>query len=121
MGNKELVLRFIRAWNERDLDAITGALAPDVVYHNIPLQPLTGRDQVREAVAPLVQACSEIDWRVLHIADSGDGAVLAERIDEFVRDGRRLSVRVTGVFEIRDGLIAAWRDYFDLAEWQRQL
>jgi len=24
------------------------------------------------------------------------------------------------VFEIRDGKIAAWRDYFDLATWQRQ-
>jgi limonene-1,2-epoxide hydrolase len=24
------------------------------------------------------------------------------------------------VFEIRDDKIAAWRDYFDLATWQRQ-
>jgi limonene-1,2-epoxide hydrolase len=121
MANKDLVLRFIRAWNERDIDAIADALAPEVVYHNMPMQPVTGREVVRAAVGPMVQACSEIDWRVLHIADSGEGSVLTERVDEFVRDGKRLSVRVMGVFEIQDGLITAWRDYFDLAEWQRQL
>lgn len=105
MSDKELVLRFIQAWNDRDVDAIADALAPEVVYHNIPLQALTGRDQVREAIAPMVQGCSEIDWRVLHIADSGAGAVLTERVDAFVRDGKRLSVRVMGVFEVRHGKI----------------
>jgi limonene-1,2-epoxide hydrolase len=27
---------------------------------------------------------------------------------------------VAGVFELRDGKIAAWRDYFDMATWTRQ-
>ncbi|MGI5337001.1 limonene-1,2-epoxide hydrolase family protein [Streptomyces sp. CA-181903] len=31
-----------------------------------------------------------------------------------LRSGAEVRVRVAGVFEIRDGLIAAWRDYFDL-------
>ncbi|MET0473326.1 MAG: limonene-1,2-epoxide hydrolase family protein, partial [Mycobacterium sp.] len=30
-------------------------------------------------------------------------------------DGRRIDLPVMGVFEVRDGRIAAWRDYFDLA------
>jgi limonene-1,2-epoxide hydrolase len=121
MANVDLVLDFIRAWNERDIDSIAAALAEDVEYYNIPMQPIVGRNVVREAVAPMMLACSEIDWRVIHIADSGAGAVLTERVDAFVRDGKRLSVRVMGVFEIREGLISAWRDYFDLAEWQSQL
>jgi limonene-1,2-epoxide hydrolase len=28
---------------------------------------------------------------------------------------------VAGVFEVRDGKIAAWRDYFDLATFTKQL
>jgi limonene-1,2-epoxide hydrolase len=30
-------------------------------------------------------------------------------------DGGELALPVMGVFEVRDGRIAAWRDYFDLA------
>ena len=34
--------------------------------------------------------------------------------------GKDIALPVAGVFEVRDGKIAAWRDYFDLATWQRQ-
>jgi limonene-1,2-epoxide hydrolase len=61
-----------------------------------------------------------IEWSLRHIAQSGDGVVFTERVDDFVRGPKRISVRVMGVFEFRDGLIAEWRDYFDLAELQRQ-
>jgi limonene-1,2-epoxide hydrolase len=27
---------------------------------------------------------------------------------------------VMGTFELRDGKIAAWRDFFDMAQWTRQ-
>ncbi len=39
-----------------------------------------------------------------------------ERTDVMRRkDGEPISLPVTGVFEIEDGKIAAWRDYFDMA------
>lgn len=115
------VLDFIAAWNARDMDRIAGALAEDALYHNIPMSPVRGREQIRAALAPLVAACNEIDWRVHNIADDGKGVVLTERTDDFLRDGKRISVRVMGVFEMRNGLIARWRDYFDLQEYQSQL
>lgn len=121
MDHKQVVLDFIAAWNGRDLERIAASLAEDVVYHNIPVQPLNGREAVIAAVGPLVRSCSSIDWQTHHIAVSSDGVVLTERTDRFVRDGKEMSVRVSGTFEVRDGLIAAWRDYFDMAEWQRQV
>jgi len=47
--------------------------------------------------------------------------VFTERVDRFTMNGRTVALPVAGVFEIRDGKIAAWRDYFDFATWQRQV
>jgi len=44
-----------------------------------------------------------------------------ERVDRFKIGDKLVAIPVTGVFEVRAGKIAAWRDYFDLATWQNQL
>lgn len=121
MSDIDHVKNFIAAWNARDLDAIGRALHPDINYHNIPMAAIQGRGQVIAAIEPLVKVCTEVNWRIHHIAATGYGVVLTERIDDFVKNGKRISVRVMGTFELRDGLIFAWRDYFDLAEFQSQL
>jgi len=42
---------------------------------------------------------------------------MTERVDVFrMADGREGAFPVMGIFEIRDGKIAAWRDYFDMAQ-----
>ena len=51
-----------------------------------------------------------------------DGTVLTERTDRFLlKDGRWVELRVMGSFEVVDGQITAWRDYFDLGQWARAL
>ncbi len=54
MSNTQIVLDFIDAWNRMDWDAIVGALAEDVVYHNIPMEKIEGQD----AAALSSPACS---------------------------------------------------------------
>ena len=47
-----------------------------------------------------------------------DRVVMTERTERFVRrDGSRepFVLPVMGVFELRDGKVAAWRDYFELS------
>jgi limonene-1,2-epoxide hydrolase len=61
-----------------------------------------------------------LPWEIRHIAASGD-VVLTERVDHFLVGGTRVSVPCMGVFELRDGRIAAWRDYWDLGQFERQL
>jgi limonene-1,2-epoxide hydrolase len=46
--------------------------------------------------------------------------VLTERLDKFVLGGKTVELPVAGVFELKDGKITAWRDYFDMATWTKQ-
>ncbi len=110
---------FIAAWNRMDLEAIVAALSDDVHYHNIPLEPIDGRDAVRRYLEGAWQF-SECRWTLTHAAAAGD-VVLTERVDAFVINGHDVVLPVMGTFEIRDGRIAAWRDYFDLATYRAQL
>ena len=41
--------------------------------------------------------------------------------DDWSSEGRSASLRIAGVFEVRDGVITAWRDYFDGQEFASQL
>ncbi len=52
---------------------------------------------------------------ILHLAVR-DNVVLTERIDTLSMDGQVAPLPVMGAFELRDGKICAWRDYFDLAQ-----
>ena len=61
----------------------------------------------------------EIEAEIVHLAAHGN-RVFTERVDRFRFGEKRVELPCAGVFEIRDGKIAAWRDYFDLATWQRQ-
>jgi limonene-1,2-epoxide hydrolase len=121
MTNEERVREFVAAWEARDLDSIIARLAPDALYHNIPMSPLKGREAIRAGLAPFLAGASEVRWTIHHIAENVAGVVLTERTDVFVMGGKTLSIPVMGIFEFRDGLISAWRDYFDLADFQRQM
>ena len=119
MTNSEIVLAFVAAWNRMDWDAITAMLADDVVYHNIPMEPLLGKAATRAAITAMQPLA--VDWQMLSIAENGP-RVLTERLDNFeLPGGKRLSIPVMGVFEIAGGKIKAWRDYFDLATFMRQM
>jgi limonene-1,2-epoxide hydrolase len=99
-----LVENFVAAWNRYDLDAVEGMVAPDIFYHNIPMQPYIGQSAFREFIRsfPAVSA----KWVIHAIAASGN-AVLTERTDQFdLADGSIISIRVMGTFEIGNGKIA---------------
>jgi limonene-1,2-epoxide hydrolase len=115
----DVVRSFIAAWNENDLERVVAHLHPDVFYHNVPLEPIHGRDAVRTYLFGK-GGFEWVDWKLLAIAESGN-KVLTERVDDFGIGGRDISLPLMGIFEIEDGLIRAWRDYFDLAMYQRQL
>ena len=61
-----------------------------------------------------------IEFRILNIAADGD-TVLTERVDVFVLPNVTIELPVMGTFEVRDGKIAKWRDYFDLNQYMSQL
>ena len=114
-----VVLDFIAAWNANDIERVVHCLSDDVVYHNIPMQPLTGRADVHRYLTGK-GGFDWVRWTLIAIAENGP-MVLTERVDEFGIGGRDVSLPLMGAFEVHDGKIRAWRDYFDLAMYQRQL
>lgn len=121
MSHSDSVRDFISAWEARDVDAILGMMTPDAVYLNVGLPEAVGHEAIRGFVAPFLAGASKVTWTVRHMAETADGVVLTERTDVFELGGRSLEIPVMGVFEFRDGKISAWRDYFDVPAFQRQM
>ncbi len=118
-SNETLVAEFCGAWATRDVDALLGYFASDAVYHNIPIEPAVGLDAIRAVLEMFVPPADEIEFTIHHIFSSGD-LVCTERTDRFVMGDKTITLPVAGLFEVRDGKIAAWRDYFDLQTFMTQ-
>ncbi|MEM6707252.1 MAG: limonene-1,2-epoxide hydrolase family protein [Pseudomonadota bacterium] len=117
----ETVMQLIDAFNRNDLDAIVACFAEDAVYHNMPMEPLTGTAAIRAGLQVFLNDATAVEWIVHHLLESADGTVLTERLDRFELNGRWLEIPVMGTFEVDGSRIRAWRDYFDLADFQRQM
>jgi limonene-1,2-epoxide hydrolase len=121
MTPQETVEAFINHWNACDIDAMLSLCAEDIVYHNIPMEPVNGTAQMRAMVEGFLANIASCDWQTHAIAANGN-VVLTERTDAFnFKDGRRAAIRVMGTFDLdANGRITGWRDYFDMAEFQRE-
>ncbi len=116
----ETVHAFMTAAANRDYDTALGLLTDDVEYQNMPLPPVHGAAAVKETLEMLLASAESSEWVVHREAASGD-LVLNERTDRFLVNGNWLELPVAGVFELRDGRIALWRDYFDLETIMKQM
>ncbi len=116
---EQLVRDFCAAWSRRDIDELLGYLADDAVYHNMPMAPVVGHAAIRAVFEFFVRPAETIDWEVRHIASTGN-VVFTERLDRFNIAGKPVELPIAGVFEVHDGKITAWRDYFDMAAWTDQ-
>ena len=110
-----LVREFCDAWSKLDPELLAEYFAEDGVYHNMPLPPLHGRAVIKEFLVGFLANTTAAEFRMVNVVSSDD-VVFTERIDAFTLDGREGAFPVCGVFEVRNGKIQAWRDYFDMAQ-----
>jgi limonene-1,2-epoxide hydrolase len=111
----ETVATFLARINAMDMDGAMALLAEDIIYDNVPMPTVHGREAARAFLGQL--PAEAMNWRVHAIAAAGH-TVLTERTDDFtLAGGRAISVRVMGAFDVADGLITHWRDYFDLKQF----
>jgi limonene-1,2-epoxide hydrolase len=117
--NISKVRRLCEGWAGLSLDEFRELLASDCVYIDVPFR-------TREAIGPdaAFEKLSSLknDWHVslevVNIAGS-EHAVLAERVEHFHNLAGKVEdcvLRCAGVFELADGKITAWRDYWNLAD-----
>ena len=118
---QKIVEQFCAAWGTGDIDVILDFFTPDALYHNIPMEPVTGVDQIRALITGFMAGVDKIEFRVKHQAANGN-VVMNERVDAFITDAKTIELPVMGVFEVTDdGHISAWRDYFDLNQFMSQM
>jgi limonene-1,2-epoxide hydrolase len=116
MTPDETVTEFIRRITAKDVDGAFELCADDLVYENVPMQPVYESKQAAlEFLGGFIGGTDEVDWPVHHQTATGD-IVMNERTDRFRFGDKWVAVRVVGVWEVRDGAIVLWRDYFDSAE-----
>ena len=121
----EVVRRFCAAWSDNIPAAELAAFFTDnAVYHNIPLAPVTGRDAIAKTIASFIRpgapGIESIEFRVINIAANGP-VVMTERVDVFRLPGKSFELQVMGTFEVSDGKINAWRDYFDQSQFTSRM
>jgi limonene-1,2-epoxide hydrolase len=118
MNNEQTIRDFISAWSRLDVDELVGYFAEDGTYYNMPIVPVTGHANLREFIHNFLKSWEKTDWEVLNLVAQGD-LVFAERVDRTVVAGRNVNLPCVGVFEMADGKIKVWRDYFDLATFTK--
>ena len=120
MGAEEIVNEFMARVVRLDLDAACELVSDDVEYDNVPMGKVFGPDGIKGVLAQMVGMLDEVDW-VIHRQVAAGSLVLNERTDRFGKDGKWIELPVAGVFEVIDGRITLWRDYFDMTTFTDQL
>lgn len=113
---QEFVDNFVAAWPRGDASSVGALFADTARYHNGPLEPVHGRAAIEGALAEFMAMGGEVAVDMLNLL-ADDRMVMTERVDHFVLGGKTFSLPVMGIFEIGDGKITAWRDYFDLSQF----
>jgi limonene-1,2-epoxide hydrolase len=106
-----IVEAFLYALQDADLDTAAAALADDVVYQNVGLPTIHGASATIGLFRRL-QGRAGFEVKIHRVAADGS-AVLTERTDALILGPLRLQFWVCGVFEVHNGRITLWRDYFD--------
>lgn len=111
-----LVRSFVSLLSARDTESAAALVSADFEYDNVPIGKSFGPDGLRTTLSGFFAMLDAVDWQIIRQASSGDlsrGTVLNERDDRVMISGQWHSLPVAGVFEIQDGKITLWRDYFD--------
>jgi len=119
-SNKEIIEDFVTAWSTLDADLLAGYITEDGTYYNMPANPVSGRDNVQKFIKAFLSTWTETNWDILNIVAEGD-VVFCERLDRTKTSQGDVDLPCLGVFEMRDGKIHIWRDYFDMTTFTRAM
>jgi limonene-1,2-epoxide hydrolase len=107
MKASEVVAALFDASERRDLDGCLDLFTEDDVWDLVPLKAGEAREGVRKLPVPMTELLQEGD------------IVLHERVNRFKIDGEWREIPVADVFEIKQGKVQIWRDYFCLKTFEQ--
>jgi len=112
IANTGTVEGFLNALQDADYEAADAALDDNLVYENVGLPSIHGRARTMKLFRQM-DGRAALEVKIHRIAADG-AAVLTERTDALIIGPLRMQFWVCGVFEVHNGRITLWRDYFDL-------
>ena len=119
----DVIRGLLAAWNSQDLDRIEAFFHPDFENHQMPFEPVIGRDAYLEHCRHWFEAYDEFWMEEVSLVGGGGIACLESR-GGGVRKGSFFGLAPSGepeinhacdVFELRDGLIVMERGYWDFS------
>ncbi len=112
----EVVHALLDAMTTLDYETALTFIAENCEYVNVPLPGSTvhGPDAIRGILEPFFAPTLENEFLIRRESATGP-LVFVERLDRHHITGGWVELPVTGVFEVHDGRITLWRDYFDFA------
>jgi len=116
--NEKTIRDFIDAWPRLDVGEIVSYFAEDGVYHNMMLEPVKGREALKGFIGAFAGNWTDTKWELVNIVSKGN-LVFAERVDRMKVGGKPVALPCCGVFEMAEGKIKVWRDYFDLQTFSK--
>jgi limonene-1,2-epoxide hydrolase len=114
----ETVRAFLAAAERKDFDAALKFVTPGCEYTNLPMGTVRGPQGIRQTLEPFFAPIEVNEFRVLRVAADGP-LVFVERLDRHCAAHGWWELPVTGVFEVHDGRITVWREYFDVQTMQK--
>ncbi len=110
----DVVKAFLAAMEVKDYDSGLKFIADGCEYDNTPAAlPRVHRPAgVRAVLEPFFAPTLENDLKILRTATDGP-VVFLQRLDRHRLADKWVELPVTGVFEVHDGKITVWHDYFD--------
>ena len=121
----QTVEAFMKAFEKLDYDTACSLVADDCEYTNMPagMGTVTGPGGIRSVLEPFFAPTLENEFRTLRCLADGN-TVMLERLDRHRLADKWVELPVVGVFEVTNGKISLWRDYFDLptimSEWPQE-
>jgi hypothetical protein len=111
MRPKEIVQKFVQAFNKADVDGLACLYSSDAINHQVAERPVEGREAIRKMFA---DGFAEADMTCIveNIFEDGEWAILEWRDP--------LGLRGCGFFHIVDSRIVFQRGYWDKLTFLRQ-
>ena len=118
--NETVVRNFIVAWSRLDVNEFVGFFTEDGIYHNMMAKPVSGHENLRAFIGRFLKGWTATEWNIINIVSRGN-VVIAERLDRTRLGDKKVDLPCVGVFEMQNGKIKVWRDYFDLATYTKAI
>ena len=116
----DIVTGFLNGLVRGESAAVMDDIAEAIAYTNVSLPTVQGRRNVKRLFGALDASPVSFNYRMINVA-AAEHVVLTERLDE-IRLGRfAVQIWVCGRYEVVDGQVSVWRDYFDFFDVAKAL